>query len=93
MYARISRLTAPPSRIDEVGRFEEESVHSLCERAGYRGFMLLAHPDDGTRVTITYWDSEAAMRACDDEAARRNPLGLDGVDVRSVERLQLIREG
>ena len=90
MYARISRLTTSPSGLEEAGRFEEDSVRLLCEHSGYRGSMLLSHPGDGTCVTITYWDSEEAMRACEDQvAARADPC--PGA-TRSVERLHLIRE-
>ncbi len=77
--------------LEEVGRFEEESVQRLCEHSGYRGFMLLGPSRRWNLVTITYWDTEEAMRACEDQAAQRAYPSLGGAP--SVERLQLVREG
>ncbi len=93
MYARIARLQASPAHLEEVGRFERESVRRLCEDIGYRGFMLLTQPGAGTCVTITYWESEAAMQACDRLAATPEHPRWPAVRARSVERLRLVSEG
>jgi heme-degrading monooxygenase HmoA len=71
VHARMSRLEGPPERIDDLARrFEEVVVPMLRELDGFQGAMVLGDRTRGTNIAISYWESEAAMRASEETVSR-----------------------
>ena len=67
MHARMLRMQVKPERIDEAARlFSEEVVPGCRSQQGYRGAYFLVDRKLGECVPITFWDSEAAMLATEE---------------------------
>lgn len=65
MWVRIQELSFPAARSDElVARFRETAVARLGG-AVYLGFRLLLERDHGRALEVSYWETEAAVRAVD----------------------------
>jgi heme-degrading monooxygenase HmoA len=61
MWARVSRAQVPADKVDSVvGYFRDSTPPSL---EGMTEAHLLVDRDQGSVVTITYWETEAAMKA------------------------------
>jgi heme-degrading monooxygenase HmoA len=70
MHARMTTLTLDPSRIDDaVGRLESDEVPMWRQIDGFKGFTLLVDRQSGKVVATSYWQSEEAMSASEDEVA------------------------
>ena len=61
MYANVTTFHRRPERLDQVGLYDVVSVlHSFV---AYRGAYVLVDHQSGLQLTITLWDTEAAMNA------------------------------
>ena len=83
-------------RVDEFARLGTEKVLPQLKRLeGFEGSLVLANPQSGEIVTVTLWESEAAMRATEGvtywlrafsaEAAGGEVTGLERYEVVSSE--------
>jgi heme-degrading monooxygenase HmoA len=64
MYARITRVQAPPERIGElVTAFKEQGLPALRALSGYAGSSLAIDPTSGDGQAVSFWDSREAMQA------------------------------
>ncbi len=88
MYARASEFHGPPEQLEEGVRYARSSVvPAVSQIPGYKGTIGLVDWEHGKAWTLTLWESEAAMRASEDEARElRTSLaeeigdGVAGVD-------------
>jgi heme-degrading monooxygenase HmoA len=65
MWVRIQEVSFPVDRTDEiVARFRETAV-ARHGGDGYLGFRLLLDGADGRALEVSYWATEAALRAVD----------------------------
>ena len=75
MHARTGRLQVSPEQIDDVVRvMREDQIAMFHGQPGYRGFTGLADRANGTLMAISFWQTEADMRAGEElgrEARRR----------------------
>jgi heme-degrading monooxygenase HmoA len=94
MHARLTRLEGSPERIDDAVRQTDDVwLPKLREIDGFRGVTTLADRSTGMIVTITYWESEDAMRASDEKVTDVRKDVADAVAVRSqpiVERYEVV---
>lgn len=64
MYARVAYTQVQPGQTDEAIRLYRESVTPDARlQKGYRGGILLTDRGTGKAISISFWESEAAMRA------------------------------
>lgn len=64
MYARLTRSQIKPAAQDETTRRCRELILPAAKREeGFKGMLLLLHPDDGPSAVVTLWESEMAMLA------------------------------
>ena len=71
VYARVSTLEGPPDLIDEGLRQAREVVLPRGRQMdGFKGMIALGDRQSGKRLGITFWESEEAMRASEEEANR-----------------------
>ena len=64
MYARVSITEVRSGKIDEAVKLYEDSILPAAkEQQGYRGTQMLVDESTGKSMTITFWESEAAMKA------------------------------
>ena len=62
MYARVVYTQVQPGKTDEAIRIYRESVTPVArQQKGYRGGILLTDRATGKGISISFWESEAAM--------------------------------
>ena len=69
MYARLARYSIPPDEIDRAVRGFEDAGRSLQELDGLIGGYLLLDHESGTTMTLTLWESQAALADSETRAA------------------------
>jgi hypothetical protein len=72
MHARLSRFAGlPPERLDQtVDEFREQQLPELERQAGYKGVVVMLNRNAGQAAALSFWESEADLRASDRVAAR-----------------------
>ena len=92
MFARVTRITADPARIDEIEPIVREQVFPAAQQmAGFRGMWAMVDRQSGTSLSFTLWESEEAMRAseafCSQSQVRTS--ATTGAEV-TTERFEVI---
>lgn len=65
MWVRIQEVSFAAERSDELAaRFRDTAV-ARHGGDGYLGFRLLLDREDGRALEVSYWETEAAVRAVD----------------------------
>ena len=93
MFARVSHFTESAELIDESTRLVQEQILPQIEAIpGFLGAESLADRATGKTMSITYWATEDAMRASEEEAnqLREQAAKLGEGEVRSVERYEVV---
>ena len=68
MHARVTTLIMDPDRLDDAARqLESDEVPRFKQIDGFKGFTLLVDRDSGKSTAVSYWESEEAMRASEEE--------------------------
>src|SRR3712207_5915993 len=71
MHARLTTLEAPPEKMDDATRVVQEQVlPQLQQMDGFKGFIALRDRGSGKLRGLPRWESEEALRATDEAAAR-----------------------
>jgi heme-degrading monooxygenase HmoA len=93
MHARLTTIEAPPDRMDDVARHVQEQVlPQLQQLDGFQGFIALRDRGSGRVRGVALWESEEALRATDEAAARiRGGVAeATGGTVASVENYEVV---
>jgi heme-degrading monooxygenase HmoA len=93
MHARLTTLEATPDRMDDVTREVQEHVlPQLQQLDGFKGFIALRDRVSGRLRGVALWESEEALRATDEAAARiRGGVAeATGGTVASVENYEVV---
>lgn len=62
-YARVIRLKGDPSKIDEaVKLWTTETLPLIKKQPGFTGVTLLGDRKTGDGLSVSYWESEAALK-------------------------------
>lgn len=68
MHARVTTLQADPSKIDDVvNNLRDNQVPQFEQLDGYKGFTLLVDRDSGKVSGTTFWESQEAMEASEEQ--------------------------
>lgn len=71
MYARVTALEASPDRMDDATRHVRDQVlPQLQQQDGFKGLIALGDRQNGKVIGIAIWESEEALRATEETAAR-----------------------
>ena len=92
MYARLTTLEAPPDRMDDATSVVQEQVlPQLQQMDGFKGFVALRDRGSGKVRGLALWESEEALRATDEAAARIRGGGQEatGGTIVSVENYEV----
>ena len=87
--ARVSSFVGDPARIDEGTRHAEENVLPKARQLpGWKGFMSLVDRESGRSKLITFWESEEALRASEEQGDRLREQAAEGAGetISGVER-------
>jgi heme-degrading monooxygenase HmoA len=64
MHARVVRGYVQPGQVDKAIHICNESVVPAAQaQAGFKSLSLLVNRKTGSVIAISYWESEAALRA------------------------------
>ena len=93
MHARVSIFEGPPDMIDESLRHAREVILPQAREMdpGFKGIIALTDRQGGKLLGITFWESEEAMRATEEEASRlrEESAEVGGGTVAGVERYEV----
>ena len=93
MHARLTTVEAPPDRMDDATReVQEQVLPQLQQLDGFKGFIALRDRGSGRLRGVALWESEEALRATDEAAARiRGGVAeATGATVASVENYEVV---
>jgi len=92
----MSTLQGSPNQSDEdveqIVKVIRESVIPVASgMAGYQGILTLGDRKGGKGVSLTFWESEEAMRASDEAANRLRQGAAEEMDeeIAGVERFEV----
>jgi len=96
MHARVSTYQGPPNltqeQVEEADRYvRENTLPSVRQIDGFRGVIGLLDRQSGKSLSITFWESEQAMRASEEEANRLRQESAEAASetVENVERYEV----
>ena len=92
MYARQTRISADPDKVDAgIENVNDTVLPALKEAEGFKGFTLLVDRESGEMVGTSYFESrealdasESAIRAAREEAVTATGAGTPEVRVFEV---------
>jgi heme-degrading monooxygenase HmoA len=93
MFARITRGVGSPERVDEMTAAVEKTLPTLTAQAGFRGVALLANRETGGGLSVTYWDTAAAMAASEAHAAEARQgvqSSVAGANMNDIDRFEVV---
>jgi heme-degrading monooxygenase HmoA len=92
MYARVSAFEGPPAPMDQLLSEVREVVLPQARRMeGFKGMIALGDRHSVKTMGITFWESEEAMRASEEEADRLREESAEagGDTIADVERYEV----
>jgi heme-degrading monooxygenase HmoA len=93
VVARVTRLKGSPDRIDEGIRHARETILPRArELDGWRGVLFLVDRGTGDGIIVTFWESEAALRASEEAAnkLRQETAEAGGETIVDVDRYEVV---
>jgi len=90
--ARLSSLEGPPERLDEaVQHAKENALPKARQLHGWKGVISLIDRSSGRSKLITFWESEEALRASEEEAKklRKETAEAAGETIGGVDRYEV----
>ena len=94
MFARLARYEVPPERMDEAVEAFRAAVTEITGLDGLKGGSVLTDAEDGVIISMTFWETRAAMEDSEVQAAglrRQAAQQVDGTVV-SVYCLDVVAE-
>jgi heme-degrading monooxygenase HmoA len=93
VHAGVSIFEGPPDMIDEALRQAREVILPQAKEMdpGFKGIIALTDRQSGKLLGITFWESEEAMRATEQDAnqLREESAEAGGGTVAGVERYEV----
>jgi len=63
MHARVVRLKGDPSKLDEaISNWTKQILPLVKKQTGFAGTSLMGNRKTGDGMTVTYWETEQAMK-------------------------------
>ena len=94
MHARVSFYDLGSASRDDAARAFDGARSAVEQMQGNQGGLLLVSPEHGKAMTITFWESEEALQATDQQAgqARQQAAGSAGMTITGVEAYEVALE-
>lgn len=94
MFARVARYEVAPERMDEAVEAFREAVTEIEGLEGLKGGSVLTDAEDGVIMSMTFWETRAAMEDSERQAAGLRQQAVKQVDgtVVSVHCLDVVAE-
>jgi heme-degrading monooxygenase HmoA len=94
VYARTARYRIDPDRCDDAVESFSEAGARIGELDGFKGGYLLVDSENGDVMTLTFWESRAALDSSDVRASslRRDAVNTVEGSIESVARYDIVRD-
>lgn len=96
MWVRMSTLQGSPNQSDQeieqiLKVMRENVVPAARQMDGYKGVITIGDRDSGKGITMTFWESEDAMKASEEAANRLRQDAAQQIDeeIAGVERFEV----
>lgn len=91
MFARVARYKIPEDTFDEAVEGFRAAVEELRDIQGNAGGYLLVDRDNGTALTLTFWENRTALEASEVKASRlrQQAVGPLGGEIQAVDRCEV----
>jgi heme-degrading monooxygenase HmoA len=92
VFARVSTYRGDPGQVDQGLDYARENILPRIQQVdGCEGIYYLVDRESGKALSITFWESEEAMRASEEEADRLRGESAEAADatVEDVERYEV----
>jgi heme-degrading monooxygenase HmoA len=80
MFARVARYEVSPERTDDAVDAFREAAEQLEGISGLKGGYVLADPEDGVIMSMTFWETRQAMNDSEVQAAGLRQQAAKRVD-------------
>jgi heme-degrading monooxygenase HmoA len=93
MWARVSRYQFPAAEVEKVVDQFNAALDRFSTQPGLKRADVYVSRKSGAGITITVWETAAAMKASEEEADRlREDIALELIGwIQSVEEYELVR--
>jgi heme-degrading monooxygenase HmoA len=94
VFARVARYEVPAERFETAVEAYRAATDELDGVSGFQGGYVFTAPEEGVIMSMTLWQSRAAMDESEVHAARLRREATDQVDgeVMSVQRFEVAVE-
>ena len=96
MWVRMSTLQGSPNQSNEdverlIKVLSEDILPSAREMNGYKGVLSFGDRNSGKGITLTFWESEEAMKTSEEAANKLRQQAADEMEeeVAGVERFEV----
>jgi len=96
MWVRMSTFQGSPGQSDDeveqqVRILSENIIPTARQMDGYKGVLSLGDRSTGKSISLTFWESQEAMRASEEAADKLRQQAADDVqeEIASVERFEV----
>jgi hypothetical protein len=95
MHARVTKFEGSPSEIEAgIKNLKEQVIPNARKLAGFKGGYWLVDRTSGKGFGVTFFESDAALRASEDAAKkmREQATQASGPKVTGIERYEVVAE-
>jgi heme-degrading monooxygenase HmoA len=96
MHARVSTNRFPPDKLDDGIRYvREQGLRQLQAQDGFRGLYLLVDRESGKALSVSLWESAAALEASEATSATvrtQGTLAAGGTTAPTVTHYEVVIE-
>ncbi|MGZ4281100.1 MAG: antibiotic biosynthesis monooxygenase [Gaiellaceae bacterium] len=94
MLARVARYEVPSDRIDDAVESFGQAAGEVEHLEGFAGGYVFVDHEEGRTMTLTLWESQAALENSERTAGKLRREAANSVDgsVLSVEKFEVARE-
>lgn len=96
MWVRMSTFQGSTEQSDDqieqqIKTLRENIIPTARQMGGYKGVLSVGDRSTGKSITLTFWESEAAMRASEEAADKLRQQAADEVqeEIAGVERFEV----
>jgi hypothetical protein len=91
LFARVTRYQIPEARFGEVVQAFRGALDEIQQAEGNKGGHLLIDRDNSTALTVTFWETQAALQASEVAASRLRSDSINAVDgdILTVDRCEV----
>jgi heme-degrading monooxygenase HmoA len=94
MFARVNIIQGDPAKTKQYTEYTKNTIQPALKKIkGHKGMLQLADPVTGKAYSITFWDSEADMKASEESAGSVRSHAVSDLGITAppmVERMEVV---